>query len=142
VIAVPGVLDALCQVLRTSSALTGVAVLDGPEAKTASNEGIVVGASREDVAVEFDLPAGGMASTGERDTITCLVWSGSGATAFKAHRDRVDQLLTGVETALAADRTLRGLVAAAWISSGTLAQEQTGQGALVTAEIRVEVTLF
>lgn len=138
--AIPAVLDALTDLFRTS--LPGVPVFDGPAADYAGTEGASVGASAEDVAIEFDLPAAGLVSTGERDTVTCMVWSGSGATVFKPHRDRVNEMLRAVIDGLDRDPTLGGVVSTADPSGGMFAQQQTGRGALVVAELRVTVTQF
>jgi hypothetical protein len=138
--AIPQVLDALVAVFR--AALPGVQVFDGPAAEYAGTEGVSVGASTEDVAIEFELPSAGLASTGEQDTVTCMVWSGSGGTVFKPHRDRCDEMVRAVVTALDTDPTLGGVVSTSGVSGGMFAQQQTGRGALVVAELRVSLTQF
>jgi hypothetical protein len=138
--AIPQVLDALVAVLK--AALPGVSVFDGPAAEYAGTEGASVGASTEDVAVEFDLPAAGLVSTGERDSITCMVWSGSGGTVFKPHRDRCNEMLRAVTQAIEADDTLGGVVSTSGVEGGIFAQQQTGRGVLVVAELRVTTTQF
>jgi hypothetical protein len=138
--AIPAALDALTAIFRV--ALPGVPVFDGPAAEYAGTEGASVGASAEDVAIEFDLPAAGLVTTGERDTVTCMVWSGSGGTVFKPHRDRCDEMVRAVVAALDADPTLGGIVSTAGVSGGMFAQQQTGRGALVVAELRVSLTQF
>lgn len=138
--AIPAVLDAL--VLAVSAALPGVQVFDGPAADYAGTEGVSVGASTEDVAVEFEFPAAGLVTSGERDTVTCMVWSGSGGTVFKPHRDRCNELLAAVVAAVDRDPTLGGVVSDSGASGGMFSQQQTGRGALVVAELRVTVTQF
>lgn len=136
--AIPAVLDALVEVFRV--ALPGVPVFDGPAAEYAGTEGASVGASTEDMAVEFELPDRGLGSRGERDQVVCLVWSGSGGTVFKPHRDRVDVMLAAVVDGLSRNPTLGGAVSRAVAVGGVFAQQQTGRGALVVAELRVTAT--
>lgn len=142
--AIPEVLDALTAIWRDAqpAGLRPDQVFDGPIAgEEVGTEGVSVGASTEDLSVEFTQPGADIGGgSGERATVTCLVWSGSGDTAMKPLRDRVDAILDALETALAADRSLRGAVSHAWLTSGALSQLQTGRGALVRAEIRVTVT--
>jgi hypothetical protein len=141
--AIPEVLDALTAIWRDASpaGLRPDQVHDGPVVEYVGTEGVAVGASAEDLSVEFAQPGADLGGgSGEQATVTCLVWAGSGDTTMKPLRDRVDAVLDALETALAADRTLRGAVSHAWLTSGVLSQLQTGSGALVRAEIRVSVT--
>lgn len=142
--AVPEVLDALVTAWRNAQDLAGLRpdqVYDGPSVSYVGTEGVAVGASREDNAVEFTYPAAGLGSAADRFTITCLAWSGSGDPTMKPRRARVDAILDALEQRLAEDRTLGGVVSQAWITGGSLVQEQN-RGALVTAEFRVSVTRF
>lgn len=139
--AVEGV-DALLTRLRGTPDLRDVQILDGQDVTSQAMEGIAVGASREDFGIEFTMPSADLAGgVGERDVVTCLVWSGSGDTDMPPRRARVAELIRLIDAALAVDRTLGGVVAQAWITDGVVTQEQVG-GALVTAELRIELTRF
>lgn len=142
---IPEVLDALTAIWKTAqpAGLRADQVHDGPVVEYIGTEGVAVGASAEDLSVEFSLPSTDLGGGyGERASITCLAWAGSGDTRMKPLRDRVDAVVDALEQALAADRTLGGVVARAEIASGVLSQQQTGRGALVRAEVRVNVTRF
>jgi hypothetical protein len=125
---------------RTTGPIT---VLDGPAVDYVGTAGVAIGATREDIAAEWSNAPGDLAG-GSRLTmpITCLAWSGSGSTPFAPHRATVVAVLNAIEAELAADRSLAGAVSAAWITSGTWTQEQTGAGALVTCEFRVTCQRF
>jgi hypothetical protein len=138
--AIPTALDALVAVFKV--ALPGVAVYDGPSADYAGTEGAAVGASREDDAIEFELPTAGLGRNGERDVITCILWSGSGSTVFKPHRDRVNEMIGAVIAGLKTNLTLSGAVSTADVTGGVISQEQTGRGVLVIGELRVALTRF
>jgi len=146
VTAIPEVLDALTAIWRTAqpAGLRPDQVHDGPPAgEYTGTEGVAVGASVQDNGVEFTAPAADIGGgSGEEATVTCMAWAGSGDTKMKPLRDRVDAVLDALEQALAEDRTLRGAVSSAWLTSGALVQQQTGRGALVTAEFRINVTRF
>ncbi len=136
-------IDGYAATLQAFPALAGVPVLDGPATTFLGAEGIAVGASREDVSGDFTLAMedmGGGDST--RFTLTNLAWCGSGTTTFTTSRLRASMIYDYAAAALAADRTMRGAVSTAWITSGFMHQEQTGQGVLVAIEFRIEGTLF
>lgn len=143
--AIPEVLDALTAIWRTAlpAGLRADQVFDGPPAgEYVGTEGVAVGASIQDNAVEFTQPAADVGGgSAERISVTCLAWSGSGDTAMKPRRDRVDEILGALEQTLSVDRTLGGVVSTAWLTSGALVQQQN-RGALVTAEFRISVTRF
>jgi hypothetical protein len=145
--AIPEVLDALTRTWRTSADVQSAGirpdqVLDGPPTSYMYSEGIAVGASREDNSVEFRRNPSSMTDSNERFDVTCLAWSGSGDTVFKLLRDRCDAFLAAADAALAADRTLGGVVSNAWLVDGAMTQEQTGQGALVMVEFTIEATNY
>lgn len=143
--AIPEVLDALVAAWRNAQDLAGLRpnqVYDGPSVSYVGTEGVAVGTSREDNAVDFTWPGADLAGgSADRFTIPCLAWSGSGDVAMSPRRARVDLILDALEQHLAQDRTLRGVVSNAWITGGSLTQEING-GALVTVEFRVSVTRF
>lgn len=142
--AIPEVLDALVSMWRSAHDLAGLRddqIYDGPSVNYIGTEGVAVGASVDENSIEFSFPPSGLESTEERFTVACLVWSGSGDTAVKPRRDRVAEILGALELYLAQDRTLGGVVSEAWIVGGSMAQEQN-RGALVTAEIQIQITIF
>lgn len=142
--AIPEVLDALVTLWRSADNLAGLRpdqVYDGPPITYLGTEGVSVGASRKDDSVEFTLPSAGLGSTGDRFTISCMAWSGSGDTAMKPRRDRVNEILDGLERYLEQDRSLGGVVDTAWIVGGSFSQEQN-RGALVVADFRIHATRF
>lgn len=140
---IPEACDAYYRALVASPDLVGVTVFDGPAALDAGDEGIAVAATREDVAATFAVTASDMASDGANQvSIASLVWVRTGDTTFSTARARASQLFRFAAAALAADRTLGGAVSTAWVTGGNFHQEQSGKGALVVVEFRIEGTLF
>lgn len=142
--AIPEVLDALVAVWRNTQDLADLRpdqVYDGPPVTYIGTEGVSVGASRKDDSVEFTYPPSALDSTGDRFTISCMAWSGSGDVDMKPRRDRVDAILDALERNLAVDRSLGGVVDQAWIVGGSITQEQD-RGALVIAEFRIQARRF
>ena len=139
----PALCDGLVAVLKVWPDLAGVSVLDGPSTEYAGNEGIAVGASREDIAGEFAVNASDMSSDGSgTHSLTSTVWVRTGDTTFSAARTRCGQLYTAAAAGLASDRTLKGAVSTAWVVGGSFDQMQTGSGVLVFVEFRIEATVF
>lgn len=140
---IPGLLDGYVAMLSQWPALEGVQILDGPAVTWVGTSGIAVGASLEEMAGAFHPTAGDVSrNDGTTFTLTSVAWTGAGATAFKASRDRVGVLYDAAVGALSADRTMRGSVSTAWIGSGTFRQIQTGSGVLVVVEFQIEATRF
>lgn len=143
--AIPEVLDALVTRWRTAQDLSGLRpdqVHDGPPTTYVGNEGVAVGASRNDNAIEFAQSATDVAGgQADRFRVTCQAWSSSGDIAMKPRRDRVDAIIDALDSHLAVDRTLGGAVSTAWIVGGAFIQEQN-RGALVIAEFSVSVRRF
>lgn len=145
--ATPEVYDALVtswQLIATDAGLEAGQILDGPATDYVGSEGVAVGATATDTTAEFLYPPSDLGgdSDSEQTTMPCLIWSGSGDTTFKARRDRVKAIYAVLRLDLARDRTIRGTVATAWITGGALDQVQTGRGALVTCEFRIEFRRF
>lgn len=142
---IPEVLDALVAKWRDSppAGLRPDQVFDGPPAAGyVGTEGVAVGASLDDDDVVAFTRAIADLRGGAREQypVTCLIWCGSGDTATKARRDRVNAILEALEQGLAADLTLGGQVSRVWLTSGAFQQRQTGRGALVTAQLELDVT--
>jgi hypothetical protein len=137
----PQVCDAL--VASLSQVLGADLVFDGPPVRDVGSFGLAIGATREDVSSSFSAEASDLAGgVSEGLTITCLAWSGSGDTVFKAARDRVGDIFSATTARIAADRTLGGAVDMVDIVGGTWMQEQSGEGALVTLEFRIFVQAY
>lgn len=142
---IPDVLDALVAKWKTNppGGLRPDQVFDGPPAGGyVGTEGVAVGADLEDGnVVSFVRPIADLGGGArEQYPVAGVVWCGSGDTTVKPHRDRVAALLDAVEQSLAADLTLGGLVSRVWLTSGAFQQQQTGRGALVSAQFQLEVT--
>jgi hypothetical protein len=144
ILAIPAATDAYVRALKASGDLgTTVVVLDGPSPIDAGMEGVAVGASLQDRAGDFTVPASDMSSdTAQTFTLTCTAWARSGDTTFKAARDRVSQIVSIADNVLAADRTLGGTVSTAWIADGIFEQQLNEAGIVVTIEFRIEATVF
>jgi hypothetical protein len=147
VTATPDVYDALVaswKLIVVNMGLTEDQILDGPAVDYAGTEGVAVGATATDTTAEFLYPPSDLAGEGdaEQTTVPSLIWSGSGDTTFKPQRDRVKAIFAALRGDLARDRTIRGTVATAWITGGVVDQAQTGRGALVTCEFRIEFRRF
>lgn len=137
----PEVCDAL--VARLTLALGSSTVFDGPPTRFLGGAGVAVGVTRADMASEFNVnPADVAGGLSEELSIHVLVWSGSGNTTFKQHRDIVAANVQGVFDVITQDRTIGGVVDTSDVTSGTWMQDQTGEGALVTCEITIYVRKF
>lgn len=140
---IPNLLDAYVAMLQAWPSLEGVIILDGPAVQWTGNEGIAVGASFEDNSGAFRPTAGDITrNDGTSFMLTCVAYAGAGVTTFKPSRDRASYLYDGALGALSADRTMRGSVSTAWLSSGIFRQVQTGSGVLVAIEFQVEASHF
>lgn len=130
---VPAVLDALVATWETSPVLSGV-VQDGPiPLATSAAEVVSVGydGSDDGTSTEGQIASEGLANPDrEQFTVTCLVAVLNGAGDSRAARRRAFDLLSAASDALAADKTLGGVVMRANVSDVTLSQLQTENGAL------------
>jgi hypothetical protein len=141
ILAFPAVCDALFS--RLTTALGSSSVFDGPPARIPGSSGLALGTTREDVSSDFTAdPAGLSGVTAEGFSVTCLAWAGGGGVTFKPFRDRVRDIVAATADAIASDPTLSGAVDTAEVTGGTWLQEQTGEGALVTCEFRINVRKF
>lgn len=144
-------LDAYVAMLQDWPDLAEVQVLDGSTVDALELAGIAVGATRgalsgvavADPSAQFLVPTYGQSSeASSRTSFTSTIWAGAGDTSFGPHRSRAEALFVAASSALDDDRTLRGTVSAAWITAGQVVQEQTGDGALVTVEFRIDINRF
>lgn len=142
--AVPAALDALVSRFAGSGALQGVLVLDGPWlAVPPEPDVVVVGYSPDDVAaVEYTDTIAGLDSNREQFDVACLALAWRGETVMRTVRDRCDQLVEAMRAELVADPTLGGAVTRARLTTVSLDQDQTEQGAVATAQATVRVDAF
>jgi hypothetical protein len=141
ILAFPQICDALTTLMN--NALGATRVFDGPQVRQVGPSGVAIGATREDVSSEFTSDSSSLGGdVNQGTTITCLAWAGGGGTVFKPYRDTVRDIVTAASDAIAADRTLGGVVSTADLTGGVWMQEQTGEGAVVTCEFRVYVRKF
>jgi hypothetical protein len=140
--AVPGTITALLEILRASTSLDGVDVIDGPPVDdVATSDFLAVGwtGSDEQQAVESvqDFNAAGARTRNEDFTIASVIDVWSGDDGFAAVRDRAFGILAVVEQELRATNTapdaptLNGAVMWAHVTRTQLRQYFTDQGARV-----------
>lgn len=140
---VPAALDAL--VTGLTAALPDVQVVDGQPVTTEGDvicigfggvdgePGVESTRTREQLAREPDR---------ERYDITCLASSWSGDTDAKAVRDGAYDLLASVRDYLAVNPTLGGAAMQTRLSTESLTQSQTQEGALADIRFVVHVDAF
>lgn len=143
----PVVIPKLVELFRLADGLSAQMVLDGPVAMDSGlREALSVGYSGDldAVAVEGDLTDAGMSITPDREryTVQCAVWVLNGAGDMSAARARAYEILAAAGSALAANHTLDGLVLMARVSTVSLAQSQTSQGAVASIVFGVSVDAF
>ncbi|MEU0691443.1 hypothetical protein [Streptomyces uncialis] len=136
---VPAAVDALLAILRDAAGLTGVRIVDGPEAVNLTDRDRVhVGwqpGGEAAVELEQDFNAAGARTRDETFSIGCYAESRGGDRDMALRRARVFELAAAVETALRATDTepeaptLRGTVLWAHLTAGNLTQTHS-EGAL------------
>ena len=144
---VPAAVAALVAAFKTSVALAGVPVHDGPElADAAGLEGIAVGWTGDpnvDVVTGTATPEGLAVSPGrERYAVACLVEVIDGGGSIAAARTRAYQLHAACGAAVAVDPRLGGVVLYASLGIGSLRQQQTQAGALAWVTFPVNVDAY
>ncbi|MFD7774261.1 hypothetical protein [Streptomyces sp. NPDC059753] len=132
--------DALLAILRAAPALEDVAVIDGPAATNYTDRrrlyvGWAPGADQA-ASIEQDFAYAGARTRNESFAITCYAESWAGDKDMALRRASVFTLLAQVEEALRATDTapeaptLNGTVLWAHLTTGSLSQAQTENGAL------------
>lgn len=142
----PAAMDRLVTVFTSADGMPSGAVLDGPvPADLNLTEAVSVGYSGDEAAtVEGDLTGEGLTLAPDREqyTVQCAVWVVNGTDDIAAARTRAYELLAVARQALIADHTLGGLVMMARLSSVSLTQSQTAQGAIAQITFGVTVDAF
>jgi hypothetical protein len=130
--------DAVCLALTAlwTSALTGIQVVDGPQANSdAANDWLFVGANGDlpdEVAESAVVDQSWMAFAKvmqETAEITCAIVCRAGEPSISAVRARAYSILAAAETALRADPLLGGVVMQSYVSAHQLIPVVTTSGA-------------
>lgn len=142
----PAAIDGLVAVLQSDSELSGI-VRDGPELRDmADQEAVFVGhtGTDEDTAADGSVAREGLAVQPNRESysIRCGVSVLNGASDIGAARTRAYELFPVVGAAIAADKTLGGVVMAASVGEWTLSLSQTDVGAWAVLTFNVDVDAF
>lgn len=137
---VPAAVDALLAILRASSGLSGVTVVDGPPTTNLSDlDHVFVGyqpGADNAVGLAQSFNSAGARTRDEEFTIACYAESRAGGTDMQARRARCFALVAAAEEALRATDaaptapTLSGAVLWAHVTAGSLVQAQTSDGAV------------
>ncbi|MFI1767520.1 hypothetical protein ACH41H_36485 [Streptomyces sp. NPDC020800] len=130
----PDSIDALVQIFTVAEGLNGVTIRDGASVSQARiTEVVTVAYTGEDGASDAEalVQREGLGGNPDREqlTIRCVAAVLTGGTNLKAARARAYELFTAAATAIAADRTLGGVVMSAMVSAHQLTQGQIDQGA-------------
>ena len=140
--AIPDAIDGVLAVLRASSALSKVDIIDGEPVTNTGKDFIAVGFAEdggEVVTGDVVQPAMNRLLQDESFEIACRVSAWTGATNMKTVRDRAFTLFAAVEAALLASPTLSAAVTLASITREGYAQYQTEQGAVADIDFSVSV---
>lgn len=140
--AIPAAVNAFTAALRAS--LTAVDVFDGPPMRGESFDYVCVGydpaGGPESVEAGQESAALGNRRRAETFDIICSLAAWSGEDEMAPRRARAFEMLAAVEQVLRDNVTLSGTVQAAQLSSYSLLQEQTDQGASAGIRFRVSCT--
>lgn len=140
---VPAAIDALRAAWGSAAALAGVQVLDGEPVTYVGGEYLTVGMSGDDAAVEATSARAGMGRRRQgAATVACGLWSASGNTVAKAHRDRVFALFAAAATVVREDPTLGGAVTRASVAAYTYRPRRNAKGAGAAVEFTVDVQML
>ncbi|MFF7949424.1 hypothetical protein [Streptomyces griseorubiginosus] len=149
---VPAAVDALLTILRAAPALTGIRIVDGPEAVNLTDrDRIHIGwqpSGGSAVSLQQSFNAAGARTRDEAFTISCYAESRSGDKDMAVRRAKVFEIVGAVETALRATNeapeapTLNGTVLWAHLTAGDLSQLQSeganaGLNFTVTCQARI-----
>jgi hypothetical protein len=142
--ALPAAIDGLVALLRSTPALAGVRIDDGPWVDEPSeHDVIVIGWLPDDTSmVTWTEDLAGLGSTGETFTIQGLVSSFRGDSSLKAVRDIADGLLEIVRAAVHANQTLGGAVNRARIAAQTMTPIKDAKGTAVEIDFIVHLQVY
>lgn len=138
---IPTAMAGLLASLRSTSALSGVEVHDGPPMTSDPGEWVAVGYDPLDPTTSVEasqVPASlGNRAREESYEVLCSLASWSGDEDMANRRVRALELFAAVESAVRSDITLGGAVRTAQIASYALTQEQTGSGSSAGVRFRI-----
>lgn len=145
-VAVGALRDRLRATLPPTSALNGVEVYDGPAPERAyAPRAVTVAAAFQDdqdaVTVERS-ESGARPTITERMTVAGSAYAGGGDVDADAARRAVSVMLTAIEDALRADRTLGGVVNMARLASAQWLQGRDTKGLGVMAGFTIELVVL
>lgn len=141
---IPAAIDGLLALLRASSELRGVEIVDGEPTTNTPKDFIAVGYAEDGGEVVSGQQAAatiGHLRRSETFDITCFVSAWNGSTSMKSVRDRAFALYAGVENAVRTGGTLGGSVIFADIAQESFAQYQSDQGAIADITFTVSVKI-
>ena len=146
--AVPGAVDGLLALMRTSAVLSadGVLICDGPWLhRPEEPDVVVIGWLPEEgptVAWHSDHASLRIGDTTEEFTIQGLVSAWRGDTDMASVRHRADELLEAVRVAVQLDQTLGGSVAVAQLFTLSQAHWQMEKGVEVPIQFGIRARVF
>lgn len=141
--AVDALRDRIRAALPAPEAPRGVAVFDGPAPERAyASRAVTVAAAFQDdqdaVAVER-VESGARPNVTETLTVAGSVYAGGGDVDVERYRSEAGQIMTTIQAALEADRTLGGVVSLARVASAQWLQGRDGKGAGVSIGYTVQL---
>lgn len=144
--AVPGAIDGLLSLARSSSLIggAGVRIDDGPWLSPPPDaELLVVGwLPIEGPTVAWVEDLAGLDSVSETFDIHNLLRVWRPDTVLKSARDRVDYLLEALRAAVRADQSLRGAVGFSRVVASHMTSSQNSEGCSVSIEFAVQCRVF
>lgn len=136
-------LAGLIAILRASSGLRGIEIIDGQPTTNTPKDFVAVGYSENGAAISGGQEPATLGNLRRSETydIACQVSAWTGSTDIVAVRERAFTLFAAVETAVRNDATLNGAVIFSDIGSIDVSQYQTEQGAVVDIDFTVAVKI-
>ncbi|MEV7394345.1 hypothetical protein [Streptomyces sp. NPDC091215] len=143
----PAAISRLVTVFSTWPGLADVTVVDGPTlSKQTFTEVVTVGwtGGEDDADAEATISPEGAGGSPDREqfTIRCAAAVLLGSDDVPGARARAYDLLSEAGAALAANRTLNGLVLRAMVGSHSLTQDRTQQGTQATVVFEVSCDAY
>lgn len=136
-------LAGLITILKASSGLRGVDIIDGQPTTNTPKDYVAVGYAESGAAISGGQEPATLGNLRRSETydIACQVSAWNGNTDMATVRDRAFTLFGSVETAVRNDATLDGAVIFADIGTIDVSQYQTEQGAVVDIDFTVAVKI-
>ncbi|MFJ8153966.1 hypothetical protein [Streptomyces sp. NPDC094468] len=143
----PDALDALVRIFTVAEDLKGVTIRDGAAVSQGRiTQVLSVGYTGEEDQSDAEATAvtEGLGGNPDREQISirCVAAVAAGGTDLTAARKQAYEIFGAAASAIAGNRTLDGAVMRAWISSHSLMQGQTDQGAQAAVTFTVTGDAF